>query len=51
VYLCVCVCVCVFADVWVKVEDRMDMFLNSEHENLFCKVKLRYNRVFPPPDN
>ena len=31
---CLCASVCVNADVWGKVEDKIDSFLNSEHETL-----------------
>lgn len=31
--------VCVCANVWVKVEDKMDTVMNSEHENLKKLIK------------
>lgn len=31
---CLCASVCVNSNVWGKVEDKIDWFMNSEHENL-----------------
>lgn len=35
----VCLYLCVCADVWVKVEDKMDTVMNSEHEKLKKLIK------------